>query len=76
MAWPGRIKPKSVVTDMLHATDMYATLLNSLRKEVEMVPAKYLKELVATKSDQTPIFWRYNPILDKEKPDGYQRPVR
>ena len=27
MAWPGRIKPKSVVTDMLHATDMYATLL-------------------------------------------------
>ena len=28
----------------------------------EMVPAKYLEELVATKSGQTPIFWRYNPI--------------
>jgi len=150
-SWPGRIKPKSVVTDMLHATDMYATLLKlagapleqakkvdgldqwqaladgrpSQRKEVlidveefrgalrvgewklvvhaalpskvelydvvndpeeadnvadrypertkqmlsrlgdyayEMVPAKYLEELVATKSGQTPIFWRYNPI--------------
>jgi arylsulfatase A-like enzyme len=26
-SWPGKIKPKSVVTDMLHATDMFATLL-------------------------------------------------
>ena len=27
-----------------------------------MAPAAYLDELAATKSGQTPIFWRYNPI--------------
>ena len=26
-SWPGRIKPGSIVTDMLHVTDMYSTLL-------------------------------------------------
>jgi arylsulfatase A-like enzyme len=150
-SWPGRIKPKSVVTDMLHVTDMYATLLKlsgasleqpkkldgmdlwatlaegapSPRKEIlvnvedfrgairigewklvlyaalpsrfelydiandpgeadnvadrypervkqmlarlddyayQMVPAKYLEELAATKAGQTPIFWRVNPV--------------
>jgi arylsulfatase A-like enzyme len=25
-SWPGKIRPKSVVTDMLHATDMFTTL--------------------------------------------------
>jgi len=150
-SWQGRIKPKSVVTDMLHVTDMYTTLLKlsgatleqpkkldgmdlwatlaqagpGPRKEIlinvedfrgairmgewklvvyaalpsrfelydisndpgeadnvadrypervkqmfarlddyayEMVPAKYLEELAATKAGQTPIFWRVNPI--------------
>ncbi len=28
VAWPEKIKPKSVVTRLLHVTDMYATLLN------------------------------------------------
>ena len=150
-SWPGRIKPKSVVTDLLHVSDLYPSLLRlagaspaqtkkldgldvwttlsegrpSPRKEVlinveefrgairvgewklvvyaalpskielydiandpgeeanvaerypervkqlltalndyayQMVPAKYLDELVATKAGQSPIFWRTNPI--------------
>lgn len=150
-SWPGKIKAKTVVTDMLHVTDMYTTLINlagasteqpekldgmdqwptladgrpGARKEIlinveefrgalrvgewklvvhaalprmlelfdisndpeeaqnladrnaervsqmlaklndyayEMAPAAYLDELAATKSGQTPIFWRYNPI--------------
>ncbi len=27
-SWPGRIKPKTIVTEPLHVTDMYATLLH------------------------------------------------
>jgi arylsulfatase A-like enzyme len=27
-SWPGRIKPKTIVTEPLHVTDMHATLLN------------------------------------------------
>ena len=45
--YPDRVK------QMLACLDDYAN---------EMVPAKYLEELVATKSGQIPIFWRYNPI--------------
>jgi len=150
-SWPGKIKAKTVVTDVLHVTDMYTTLIKlagvsteqpekldgmdqwptladgrpGARKEIlinveefraalrvrewklvvhaalpgmvelfdisndpeeaqnladrnservsqmlaklndyayEMTPAAYLDELAATKSGQTPIFWRYNPI--------------
>ena len=150
-SWRGKIKAKTVVTDMLHVTDMYSTLVNlagasvkhaekvdgvdqwpaladgrrGARNEIllnveefraalrvgewklvvhaalprmvelfdisndpeeaqnladrnaervsqmlvklndyayEMVPAAYLEELASTKSGQTPIFWRYNPV--------------
>ena len=151
VSWPGRIKPKGIVPEMLHVTDMYATLLTlagasldqpkkldgidawsvlaqgppGVRKEVlidvedfrgairmgewklvvhaalparyelydiandpeeaanvagrypervtamlarlndyayEMAPARYLEELVTTKSGTTPLVWRANPI--------------
>ena len=45
--YPERVK------QMLARLDDYA---------FEMVPAKYLEELAATKAGQTPIFWRVNPV--------------
>jgi arylsulfatase A-like enzyme len=53
-SWPGRIKPKSVVTDMLHVTDMYATLLKLSGASLEQPKKLDGMDLWATLAEAAP----------------------